>query len=139
MQKNELNDETQMFQFGYSEDRNFYSFFSKIPEASAWNHFLTEEVPLSRYKFTSIEVNFSADQQRVNRQTYSLLDWLGDMGGLLDALYLIGMIVMSPFAEFALKTELLSSIFRFRGSEAALKLRTASRRKLDFYRSFFNM
>ena len=75
----------------------------------------------------------------MNRQTYSLLDWLGDMGGLLDALYLIGMIVMSPFAEFALKTELLSSIFRFRGSEEALKLRTNSRKRLDFYRSFFNM
>ena len=139
MQKNELSDETQIFQFGYSEDRNFYSFFSKVPEASAWNNFPTEKNPLSRYKFSSIEVNFSADQQRVNRQTYSLLDWLGDMGGLLDALYLIGMMIMSPFAEWALKTELLSSIFRFRGSEEALKLRTKSRKRLDFIRNFFSM
>ena len=61
------------------------------------------------------------------------------MGGLLDALYLIGMIVMNPFAEFALKTELLSSIFRFRGSEEALKLRTKTRKKLDFFRNYPSM
>ena len=67
IQKNQLSDETQIFQFGYSEDRDFHSFFSKLPEASAWNKFPSEQDPLSRYKFTSIEVNFSADQQYVNR------------------------------------------------------------------------
>ena len=134
-----LNDETQFFQFGYSEDRNFYSYQSTLPVASAWNKFPTLEDPLSRYKFTSVEVNFSPDQQLVTRQTYSILDWLGDMGGLLDALYLIGMIIMSPISNFALKTELLSSMFRYRGSEEGLKSRTVSRRKLDFFKRFFNM
>ena len=60
----------------------------------------------------------------VTRQTYSFLDWLGDMGGLFDALYLIGMIILAPISNFALKTELLTSMFRFRGSEEGLKRRT---------------
>ena len=74
----------------------------------------------------------------VTRQTYSFLDWLGDMGGLFDAFYLMGMIIVSPISKFALKTELLSSMFRYRGSEEGLKSRTLSRRKLYFFKRFFN-
>ena len=68
-----------------------------------------------------------------------MLDWLGDMGGLLDALYLIGTIFMSPFSNFALKALLLSTIFRYRGSEEGLKNRTHTTKKLDFYKSYFNV
>ena len=74
----------------------------------------------------------------VTRQTYSFLDWLGDMGGLFDALYLLGMIILAPISKFALKTELLSSMFRYRGSEEGLISRTSSRRKLDFFKSYFH-
>ena len=74
----------------------------------------------------------------VTRQTYSILDWLGDMGGLFDALYLIGMIIVAPISNFALKAELLSSMFRFRGSEEGLKNRTLPRKKLEFFKRFFN-
>ena len=56
-----LSDETQLFQFGYAEETTFYSYMSKLPEPSAWNKFPTEANPDSRYKFTSIEVNFSLD------------------------------------------------------------------------------
>ena len=70
-----------MFNYGNSIDRNFYTYLNKDPEPSAWNKFPTVENPLNRYKFTSIEVNHSANMQTIGRQTYSLLDWLGDMGG----------------------------------------------------------
>ena len=103
-----------------------------MPETSAWNKFPTDEDPLSRYKFTSVEVNFSADQLIVDRSTYSLLDWLGDMGGLLDALYLLGAIFMSPISNFALNADLLSYLFRYRGSEEGLKERTYSMKKLIY-------
>lgn len=56
-----LSDETQLFQFGYAEETTFYSYMSKLPEPSAWNKFPTTTEPDSRYKFTSIEVNFSLD------------------------------------------------------------------------------
>ena len=60
-----------------------------MPQTSAWNKFPTPKNPLSRYKFTSIEVNFSPDVRTIFRQTYNILDWLGDVGGLTDALIII--------------------------------------------------
>ena len=41
----------------------------------------------SLYKYVSWELNMSSERVNWNRQTYSLLDWLGDLGGLADALY----------------------------------------------------
>ena len=116
-----LSDETQIFQFGYSEDSNFYTYTQEKPNASAWNEFPTKEKPYTLYKFTSMEVNFSPDQQYVSRSTYSMLDWLGDMGGLLDALYMIGELVIHPFATHALQVSLLSSLFRYRESDKSLQ------------------
>ena len=42
-----------------------------------------------------------------------LLEWLGDVGGLFGALYQIGAVLLFPLRSFAVKTELLTSIFRF--------------------------
>ena len=108
IQRDNLEDETQILQFGYSEDREFYSYLPETPAPSAWNKFPSKEDPFSRYKFTSLEVNFSPNSLTINRETYSMLDWLGDMGGLLDALYIIGAVLMHPFSKFALKSKLLS-------------------------------
>ena len=52
----------------------------------------------------------------INRQTYGLLDWLSDIGGLVDAFYLIGQLFVSPVVTFALRARLLSSVFRYRDS-----------------------
>ena len=46
-----------------------------------------------------------------DRATYGLLEWLGDVGGLFDALKYAGVLLTAPFAKYNLKTELLSSIF----------------------------
>ena len=124
-----MEDETQLVQFGYAVERPFYSYFSKLPEPSAWNKFPTKENPSHRYKYTSIEVNYSLDREMINRQTYSFLDWLGDMGGLLDSLYILSGLVVYPVAQFALRTQLMSKIFRYRGSDASLQKMTNSSKK----------
>ena len=49
-----------------------------------------------------------------NRSTYSLLDWLGDLGGLLEALMFICAAIIKPLTSFTLKTTLLTSLFRFK-------------------------
>ena len=54
----------------------------------------------------------------INRETYSLLDWLGDLGGLVDALYIICMAIVSPIVSHKLRADLLSKVFRFRPSGA---------------------
>ena len=55
------------------------------PQASAWiEHPTKNETGL--YKFSSIEVNLDQRIRSVQRETYDLLSWLGDIGGLVDAL-----------------------------------------------------
>ena len=86
---NEVADESQTLQLGFSDDLEFYTFSVDAARSSSWNKFPTPENPSTRYKFTSVEIILDPDKLVVNRQTYSLLDWLGDMGGLFDALRLI--------------------------------------------------
>ena len=52
------------------------------------------------------------DQKIINRETYSGLDFLGDLGGLLDAFKIIGGIFVAPISSFALNARLLKTIFR---------------------------
>lgn len=131
MQRNLLEDETQLFQFGYADEKEFYSYEMGLPQPSAWNKFPTKEQPLTRYKFSSLEVWFGQDSLTINRQTYSALDWLGDIGGLLDSLYIIGAVFMSPFAYFTLQINLLTKMFRFRATnyEAQPRMRRSNVQK----------
>ena len=77
--------------------------------------------PNSYYKVVSAYITLTMDQNIIERQTYSFLEWLGDIGGLYDALRIIGVLAMWPFTSFKLKSELLSNVFRF----------TKSKRKAD--------
>ena len=45
-------------------------------------------------------MRLSANRQSNTRSIYTLLDWLGDIGGLLDALKYIGQMAMFPFFKF---------------------------------------
>ena len=46
-----------------------------------------------------------------SRQTYSLLDFFGDLGGLFNALKLIVAKIVSPFAGYALNLTFVTGIF----------------------------
>lgn len=48
----------------------------------------------------------------IERSTYSTLEWLGDVGGLFDALLIIGTLVASPMVSFIMQLNLMHSIFR---------------------------
>ena len=52
------------------------------------------------------------------RQTYSLLDWLGDLGGLLDIMFYIGRAFVEPVAYFTLHTTMMSSFFRYKTGDS---------------------
>ena len=102
-----------------------------MPQPSAWNKFPTKEEPSRRYKFTSLEVNLSLDKLVVNRETYSLLDWLGDLGGLFDALRLICALAISPISGFTLKATLMATLFRQRPSDQSLKKKNFNKKEQD--------
>ncbi len=52
-----------------------------------------------------------------SRDTYALLDYLGDLGGLFDALFFIFGIIAAPVASFNMKATILSHFFRFKPKE----------------------
>ena len=80
----------------------------------------------------------SLDVQNWNRQTYSLLDWLGDLGGLLDVLLHMGRIMVFPISSFTLKKLLMSSFFHYKFSSLENKISKAdtasktSRKPINF-------
>ena len=92
-----------------------------MPQPSSWNKYPTKENPSNKYKFTSLEINMSIDKKVVNRETYSMLDWLGDLGGLYDALRLLCRFIVAPISSFSLQATLMAKLFRRRPSNLGLK------------------
>ena len=111
-----LEDEAQLLQFGFADVTEFIDYKISVPFGSSWINFPTAEKPSDKFKYISVEFNMSADHNVINRQTYSILDWMGDMGGLVDAFFILGQLLISPVSSFALHSKLLSSMFRYRDS-----------------------
>ena len=65
------------------------------------------------YKFHSFWLELSPSLMTIERKTYSMLEWLGDIGGLFEGLTRVGFFLVAPIANFAMKMELLTSIFSF--------------------------
>ena len=80
---------------------------------SMWRIWPTKEDP-KIYKFNGFWFELHQKKRIIERQTYSMLEWLGDVGGLFDGLILISRFFIVPIAAFTLKTELLSQIFEIR-------------------------
>lgn len=116
LDRNILEDESVLVQYGQETETEFLTIEMKETQPSSWIYFPTEENPSLLYKFLSVEINLSPDLMLWERQTYSLLDFLGDLGGLYDALFLIVKVFVSPLSIFALNSTLLANFFRFRPS-----------------------
>ena len=65
------------------------------------------------YKFHSFWLELSPSLMTIERKTYSMLEWLGDIGGLFEGLTRIGVFLGAPIANFAMKMELLISMGSF--------------------------
>ena len=79
---------------------------------SGWIDYPTPEDPGRKYKFIGLDFTFSKDLIEINRQTYSLLDWMGDIGGLIDGLFLLADLFMAPLSKLALQGFIMTSLFR---------------------------
>lgn len=107
----EHEDETEWIQFGQSVHTKFFSLLANVPEVSGWTDNL-EEKPDGYYKFASITFWPSPEVIYSSRQTYSIFDWLGDIGGLNDALFIILEVMLLPFKKFAYSSFILTQLFR---------------------------
>ena len=65
------------------------------------------------YKFNSFWIELSQSLTTVERQTYSVLEFVGDVGGLFEGLSRFGFLFVAPIATFAMRMELLTSTFSF--------------------------
>ena len=80
------------------------------PEPSVWTVWPTKVNPGSLYRLASIWLEQGLAERNTERKTYSLLEWLGDVGGLFDGLYLASLILVQPFSTYALRTVLLATV-----------------------------
>ena len=80
---------------------------------SSWIKYPTVEEPNNKYKFASIDFRRGINLVSLNRTAYSVLDWLGDWGGLMDALLFVSHALMAPISTLALQSSLASSLVRF--------------------------
>lgn len=110
--KNQLQDEIQLIKYGEEEEFEFNTVEFAPPIPSAWFDHPSLSNPDGRYKFTSVAFQMCLDSMIIERSTYSTLEWLGDVGGLFDALLIIGTLVASPMVSFIMKLNLMHSIFR---------------------------
>ena len=63
-------------------------------------------------------LTLSPDVPKVRRKTDSLLDWLGDWGGLLDSLHFLADILVSPLSVYMMKSKLVQLLVKFFPSES---------------------
>jgi len=59
----------------------------------------------------SIWIEISPDTVQHSRSVYSVLDWLGDVGGLFDALNLIARVLLSSLTTLIFKLGLFNRLF----------------------------
>lgn len=82
-------------------------------KASSWTDDLIAK-PNGQYRFGSMTIRSSSSTTIINRQTYSLLDWLGDIGGLMDALMYLIQFLLAPYVQHGFKSLILQKFFRLK-------------------------
>ena len=98
-----LADETGFLQWGIADEEEFTTVQFDAPAPSFLSKWPDKKGSDNGYKVISSFVTLSMDQNVIERQTYSILEWLGDVGGLFDMLTLIGSKLIGPFTLFSLK------------------------------------
>ena len=111
-----LVDEIDLFQIGQVNEGEFEKIVLQQVSPSAYTSWPTRDNP-SRYKINSIWLELSKSQTTIERQTYSMLELMGDVGGLLDGLKIVGGFFVTPIASFALRVKLLASGFKLLGAK----------------------
>ncbi len=62
-------------------------------------------------QIASIFIRFDQRYYIYSRQVYSILNMLGDVGGLQQALYMIGLIMLSYFTKRLFVSQLLKELY----------------------------
>ena len=71
----------------------------------------TKENSTQWYSFNSLWIEYSQEYHKIERATYSVLEWFGDVGGLYDGLLIITSAIFGSIASLSLKIKTLSLAF----------------------------
>ena len=74
------------------------------------------------YKFNSLWLELSSSKNTIERSTYDMLQWLGDVGGLYDGLILIIRFFISPLIAVCVKAEMHAEVFKYEKQETEKSL-----------------
>ena len=58
-------------------------------------------------------LGIKGDLIKITRKTDSIFDWLGNCGGFMEALKMIGFALVASFNAYALKSTLAQNLLRF--------------------------
>ena len=111
LKRQEVEDETDLVQFGQVDNLEFHHLENEELRLSSWTDDLSK-IPNGKRKFTSVMIMLDPNKKVTVRQTYGLLDYFGDIGGLIDFLYYLGAFVLHPLWQFLYSSHMLSSLFR---------------------------
>ena len=64
--------------------------------------------------YTATIINLDMMTKTTVRQTYGVLDYFGDIGGLVDFFFYLATFVLTPVWKFIYSSHLLTKIFRTR-------------------------
>ena len=80
-----------------------------------------------------VQVTFELDLDFTvtDRQVYSVLDWLGDIGGLVESLFFIGGIVLMIFNYTHYDLLMVRKLFRVRSKDKSNKTKPLNNYKSD--------
>ena len=109
LHKYELVDESDWLQLGQTEENTFTRLIIGETEPSNLGVWPTKENPVM-YKINSIYISMDMSITHIERKTYSILEWMGDVGGLFDGLKIVGGFLIWPIATFTMRLEMLSAL-----------------------------
>ena len=106
----QLADYTDYLQLGQFDEVQFFHTTFKETVSSLHNTWPTIEAN-GLFKFDSFYFELSSSMFQYERQTYSALEFVGDIGGLYDGLNQLSRMLLAPIATIALKQKLLGQVF----------------------------
>lgn len=111
LEYNTLIDEIDLVQIGQEKEVDFTTIAIGKELMTKFNEWPTKAEPMI-YKFNSYWLELRQLHTVIERETYSLLDMMGDVGGLYSGLCLIALNIIKPIASRAMKSELLIRAFK---------------------------
>ena len=73
----------------------------------------------------------SLDRKRIQRNVFSLLDWIGEVGGLLEALFVLFSVLITIYNYKAFENYMVQNLYSKRKAD----VKTSNQREDDFENS----